>query len=377
METVTIVSHVRTPGPSHALEAYVAQRVPRLLAIEHQLIHDVPAYSRYRVYVAGTVRASGEHSVRLPEVARFIADAALTAWWTVRFQRCSDMFVGVGALNGFLGLLLRAVRLTRQSVFWIIDYSPRRFANPALNALFHAMDNIAALRSDETWNLAPRMAEAHLSKSVASFLRLGHNIQKVVPLGVDSVDDALIASAERRQHRLVFVGHILEKQGLQLVVDALPKLLTRFHDLDLVIVGDGPYLSQVRQRVFELGLEPAVTFTGFVQHDKDLVQILLGASIGLATYLHTPDTFTFFADPGKIKQYLAAGLPVCLTGVPAIAGELERRDCAIVVSPDSNSVADGLTFLLNDEPELERRRAACLSYASEISWQAVFDKALS
>ena len=369
---VTVVSHVRTTGLLHALERYVVPRAESVLVIEHQLVHMVPAYSRYRFYEDGVLRKSGERAVRLPEVMLFASDAVLTVVWTHRMQRDPDLFIGVGALNAFVGLLLRALGLARRCAFWVIDYSPRRFDGRVLDAVFHLVDSVAALRCDETWNLAPRMEEAHLSKRYAPLVRRRTNVQTIVPIGVDPIN---LPAANRHPRRLVFIGHVLEKQGLQLAIEAMSSLVERFPDIELVVIGDGPYLDEIRRLVDDLGIDAAVTFTGFVESQHDVEAYLVTASIGLATYLPTPDTFTFYADPGKIKLYLAAGLPVCVTSVPAIARDLEQRRCAVVVEPTAGSVAEHVADLLSDQHDLEQRRIECLAYAEEITWERVFDRA--
>jgi glycosyltransferase involved in cell wall biosynthesis len=371
-KSVTLVSHVRTTGPLHALEHYVVPRAASVLVIEHQLVHSVPAYSRYRFYESGVLRTSGERAVRLPEVVRFASDAILTLVWTHRIQRDPDAFIGVGALNAFVGLVLRALGLARRCVFWVIDYSPQRFDNRVLDAAFHMIDSAAALRCDETWNLAPRIEEMHLSKRYARLVRRRANVQKIVPIGVDPIN---LIETVRHPRRLVFVGHVLEKQGLQLAVEAMPSLAKRFPDIELVVVGDGPYLDAIRRLVGDLGIDAAVTFTGFVESEHDVQAYLAAASIGLATYLPTPGTFTFYTDPGKIKLYLAAGLPICVTNVPAIARDLEQRGCAVVVEPTAASVAEHVADLLGNQQDLEQKRIECLAYAEEITWDRVFDKA--
>ena len=95
----------------------------------------------------------------------------------------------------------------------------------------------------------------------------------------------------------------------------------------------------------------------------------------MATYDADPGSFTRFADPGKLKNYLAAGLPIVLTDVPPNAMELTEANCAALVRPDPASVASGCLSLLLDEDLYLRRSAAALSYARQFLWGAVFDEA--
>lgn len=371
LKSLTVVSHVRTTGPLSALERYLVPRVRRLLVIEHPLVHTVPARSRYRLYVRGDLTETGEREVSLPEVIRLIHDAALTVAWVLRMQR-GHVYIGLGALNAWVGLVLRVLGCADRSIFWVIDYSPRRFGSSCLNTAFHLIDDMAALRCDETWNLTTRMQEAHVSTRHASLLRHRRNVQKLVPIGLDIPTSA---PAARHPHRLIFVGHVLERQGLQLAVAAIPMLTARYPDIELLVVGDGPHLPAVRRLARDLGVDSALTFAGFVKTDDDLRGHLLSASIGLAPYLPVRESATFYADPGKLKLYLGAGLPICLTSVPPIAVDLVAHGCAVVVEPTAGSIAQGVISLIDDQHELEQRRVDCLSYASAYRWERIFDGA--
>ncbi|MHB8439078.1 MAG: glycosyltransferase [Acidimicrobiales bacterium] len=346
-----------------------------MLVIEHTLIHEKPSTSRYRLYRAGQLVKENAWRIRLPEVARFVSDVLVSVVWSVRFQLRSDIFIGLGALDAMTGVLLRAVGIVRESIYWVIDYSPKRFPNPFLDNMFHTIDTLAAVRSDVTWNLSPRMEAPHIRSWLGRNFRRKGNTQKVVPLGVEPL--VIPNDAERVPHRLVFIGHVLEKQGLQVVVRAMSILNKRYADVELVVLGDGPYLENVLDLVQSEGLGSIVRIVGFVADDGDVARELLRASVGIATYLPTPESFTFYADPGKIKLYLSAGLPICLTNVPEIGQELQDHGCAVIVEPEPEAVAAGIVQLFEEHPGMVKRREACLLYASGLAWSRIFDRALA
>ncbi len=367
--TAVVVSHVRSSGPAHHLVSFTKQHFDRVLEVQHPLIHSHAAKSTWRLWQGGVVIAEGGVSSRLPENPRYIADVLLTIWWIATQAGRSELYIGLGALSGAAGLIARRSWYCRMTVTWLIDYSPQRFSSPILDRLFHAIDAVVALRSDETWNISGKVIEAHISNK--QLLRRRPNIQRVVPIGVDRILDPL---RPHREDELIFVGHVLEKQGLQLVLEALPSVLSVRPGVRLTVVGDGPYLAQLKNRASELGISSIIAFEGFVASDEEIWQKLSRASIGIAPYLKTSDSFTNYADPGKVKQYLAAGLPICMTRVPPIAADIERRNCGVVVEDNVDSVRTGLLSLLGDAKLSERRRA-CVTFATEFTWPRVWSDA--
>jgi glycosyltransferase involved in cell wall biosynthesis len=96
-------------------------------------------------------------------------------------------------------------------------------------------------------------------------------------------------------------------------------------------------------------------------------RLLAEASLGVAPYRPSDSSFTRFADPGKLKAYLAAGLPIVLTDVPPNAEELALEAGAEIVPYDAEALADGL--LRGVAPDgWARRRGAALDYARGFDW---------
>lgn len=369
---VVVVSHVRAPGPSVHLVSALTKRYDQILEIEHPLEPSRSNVSKWRLWHGDEIVGNGTICYDVPAPIRYVCDVVVTLWWTATKLRRIDLFIGLGALDGCTGLIVRILGYSEKAVTWLIDYSPQRFSSMILNKLYRTVDTIAALWSDETWNISAKVMsvhqEGHWRYRVARF----SNIQKVVPVGVDRILDPC---GIRRQDELIFIGHILEKQGLQLVIDSFPMVSALRPGLHLIVLGDGPYLCELRKRVSELGLGAAVEFRGFISDDDEVWQALSQASIGLATYLNLDNSFTHYADPGKIKQYLAAGLPICMTEVPSIALDVQARGCGVVVVDNVVAVAGGILELL-DEVDLVDRRRACIEFASEFTWDYIFRQAL-
>jgi glycogen(starch) synthase len=264
------------------------------------------------------------------------------------------------------GLVLRALGRVDRVVLWTIDYSPQRFSSRFLNAMYHRIDRLCVRRCDDVWVLSPAMAAARAQRGIA-------RRQRVVPMGSRRIArTGATAGAE-----IVFVGHLLAKQGVQIVLRALPIVRRSVSDARFTIVGDGPYRSELERLVRELNIVDAVEFTGFLDDHADVERVLAQAAVGVATYDPECASFTAFADPGKVKAYVAAALPVVTTRTHPLAEELEARGCGIVVPYGPEPVAAALALLLSDDELRVRYARNAGTFAREFEWEAVFDRAFA
>ena len=119
------------------------------------------------------------------------------------------------------------------------------------------------------------------------------------------------------------------------------------------------------------------TFHGYVADHREVEQLLSRSSVAVAPYAQTVETFTRYADPGKLKAYLAAGLPVVLTDVPPNARELESEAGAEVVADDPAAFAAAIARALAAPAAWQARRESALAYARRFDWNALLGNLLA
>lgn len=76
-----------------------------------------------------------------------------------------------------------------------------------------------------------------------------------------------------------FIGSFYAYEGLDLLLDAFPKILAQLPDVRLLLVGGGPQEAALRAQVKRLGIPDKVVFTGRVPHEEvqryyDLIDVL-------------------------------------------------------------------------------------------------------
>jgi glycosyltransferase involved in cell wall biosynthesis len=289
-----------------------------------------------------------------------------------------DVFIGVDNLNAFAGIILKKLGIAKKVVFYTIDYVPKRFDNFVLNELYHWLDAFCVRNCDQTWNVSKRIEQAR--REYHGLCGRRYERQIVVPIGVWP-DKVKVRPFEKiRKHRLLFIGHLLQKQGVQYVLDAIPAIVKQIPDFDFLVVGGGEYENELKKQAKRLGIEDCVTFTGWVKERKKIDSLMADSAVAIAMYQKYDEkgniSFTYFADPTKIKDYLSAGLPVIMTDVPHNAREIERKGCGKVIRLDSKDIAAAVVSMMRNEKSLRTYRSNARKCALIFDWNVIFGRAL-
>jgi glycosyltransferase involved in cell wall biosynthesis len=136
--------------------------------------------------------------------------------------------------------------------------------------------------------------------------------------------------------RLLFVGLLVERKGVHLLLDALDLAARQGlpDDVTLTVAGDGPQRGALERQAQALGLSGRVRFLGFRTDVPDL--------------LAQSDAFVLPSlmeqQPLVLIEALGAGLPTLATAVGGVA-DLVGDVGLVVTAGDRGSLADGLVRL--------------------------------
>lgn len=303
----------------------------------------------------------------------YLIDFFQVIWWTYSGKETYDLFIGVNNLNSLAGLFLKKIGKVKKVVFYTMDFVPIRFNNRMLNCIYHEIETICIKKCDEVWNVSPRMAkgrEEYLGLSEKKYP------QRFVPVGIWNDKIKKRPFEQIKNNQILFIGHLLEKQGVQMVLEALTLVKKEIKEIRFLIVGGGPYENFLNDKVRELNLSRNVIFTGWIKDRDKLDQLISESAIAIATYKPEKKiqrNFTYFADPYKLKDYLGAGLPVVLTDISYNAKEIAKKECGIIVKYDKNEIAKAIIKLMINQEILKKYRQNALNYAKELDWMTVYN----
>ena len=319
---------------------------------------------RLRRGLAPPRRAAGGVTVLSPLVVPVHSSAAIRA-------------LNAGVLRTTVRLATRRMRL-RAPVLWA--YVPQ--AEVLLDALepelvvYHCVDDIAAQdgvdeasfaaaerrfagRADLVIASSPALAERMrtLSRRVLYAPNVADTEHFAAALDPGPLDSGLSALPEPR---IVFVGAIVAKK---LDLDLIGALAAARPEWSFALVGPVG-LGDPDTDVSVLAAIPNVQLLG-PRHQSALPGVLRGAAVGIIPYRRSRLTESIF--PMKVYEYLAAGLSVVATGVPAVA----EVDGVELVEGAQEMLAAIERALGDDSPELRRERSEA---ARRHSWKTRLDE---
>jgi glycosyltransferase involved in cell wall biosynthesis len=179
------------------------------------------------------------------------------------------------------------------------------------------------------------------------------------------------------KNTVVFLSHLRKGQGIELVLEALPEVIKEVPSVKLIVIGTGPLEKYFKEEVKKRNMNDNVMFLGYIENPDEIEKIVAKCRVGIAPYVPDPNSFTWYADPGKPKVYLGCGIPVIITRVPEVALEISKREAGIAINYSSRELADAIIKLLNDDVLYEKYRVNAMRFASELDWGVIFAQALS
>jgi glycosyltransferase involved in cell wall biosynthesis len=361
--SVAIVCNGFADGPAQALRDYLVVRGARVVAVSHPLTSEQGVRHVVAEYRDGRPAKTRSIAFPLSPPLSYAADPFIP----LRLPAV-DLWFGFNPLACARGLVARRIGQAERVVLWSVDFVPDRFGRGALpTRIYDGLDRLCCTRTDVRVELSAAARDARNARhGLADSLVPTH----VVPMGAWLARAPTVPDDGHLRRRVVFLGHLVARQGVTALLDAVALLRSRGDNVSLDVIGTGPEQEVLEERARALSIEDVV-FHGFVSDALEVERLLAGASIAVAPYESSETSFTRYADPGKLKAYLAAGLPIVLTDVPPNAHELMRDAGAEIVAYQPEAIADGIARGLSSPTAWRARREAALAHARKFDWSVL------
>jgi glycosyltransferase involved in cell wall biosynthesis len=142
--------------------------------------------------------------------------------------------------------------------------------------------------------------------------------------------------------RVVYLGHLSPDRGVGEMIELAG--LLRPHGITVELIG--PADARARALIEPAQVGGLIRWAGFVPNDQAM-PMLDGALAGLSL-LHDEPNFRHSL-PTKVVEYMARGIPVVTTPLPAAAELATRHECGLVVPfGDARAAADAVLELAGD-----------------------------
>lgn len=369
---ILIIGHItESYGPMQSLPEYCKKYVDEFAVISHPFRYSKISGSKCELYKNGSlIKKINGPEFKTFSLLHYLTDVFFTLLFVNKLKKKWDICICSDCLNAFTGILLRNTGFVSKVVFYEHDYSPERFANWVLDALFHYINGFSARHSDTVWDNPPNLFEMR-KKQRADLKRVIR-----VPHGVDLNQIKTPLSKNIQKKTLVYAGYIDQNKGLQLLVGSLTEVINKIPEIKVSIIGSGHYEPKIRELVKKNNLEKYFHFFGYTDHNWTL-SYLPTCTVALAPYLNSLKSTFKYAEPLKVKDYLACGLPIIITKVPEVAKEIEKKELGIAIRYNREELAGAIIKLLTDNKFYKKCRTNVKNYGLNISWNYTFDKAFA
>lgn len=175
-------------------------------------------------------------------------------------------------------------------------------------------------------------------------------------------------AAERDPRAVVYAGANARSRGCGVMIEAFERVIQQVPGATLWLVGPfnhPPYEAEIRHLIKRRGLGDTVKLVGRVSHPEAL-RWIERAAVGLNAYQSVPQYRECL--PTKVLEYMAAGIPVVASDVPANRNIVQDAGCGLLSEPaDSGQYADAIVYLLTHPVEARQmgefgRRAVLTRY---------------
>lgn len=140
---------------------------------------------------------------------------------------------------------------------------------------------------------------------------------------------------------ILFMGRLVYEKGVQHLIAAMPKILNGYHDVKLVIAGQGGMLNELKQEVNALGIGEKVYFAGYM-NGKDVQKMYKAADISVF-----PSTYEPFGIVAL--EAMLAENPIVVSDIGGLNEIVQHKENGMKsYSGNPNSIADSILELLYD-----------------------------
>jgi phosphatidylinositol alpha-mannosyltransferase len=164
--------------------------------------------------------------------------------------------------------------------------------------------------------------------------------------------------------RLLFLGRLDPRNGLQTILDAMPGVLARYSNAELVVAGDGPLRSHYERKARDLGA--SVKFMGHVFEERP-------DCYGSSDLYLCPTTRASFGI--TLLEAMACGTPIVASDIIGFRELIAGGREAVMVPPfNTEAWTRAIVNLIDDPAYRWVMRQAGLRKAQEFAWPRIAER---
>jgi glycogen synthase len=187
-----------------------------------------------------------------------------------------------------------------------------------------------------------------------------------IPNGVETDRFAPIDRPANPKVKILFIGRLIYRKGLQRVVQALPEVKSKAHvPFEIEVVGTGDARSELDAMAEKLGVTDLIHYVGMVPYDQ-LERSYQYADVFVLTSLSE-------GMPSVILEAMGCGLPIVASNVGGNNEIVHDGENGFLIDGDE-TLPDRLVKLINDAALRERMGKKSREMALEYDWRNIMGR---
>ena len=200
--------------------------------------------------------------------------------------------------------------------------------------------------------------------TVSTYYKVPRDKISVVPNGIEL---SHFYTKNVSSKRVIFSGVMYYHRGIDVLLNALPKIAKNVPDMELFLLGVGPEMQKLKDIVDKKNLSRNVVFKGWVNREE-IPQYLSESAIGVGPLRAT--TVTKNALPIKVLEYMASSLPIVAMEDTLPTNVLQNEYNGYFVK-NVDELADKVIFLLENEKTRRDMGRNSRDLAAKFDWKNV------
>jgi len=220
---------------------------------------------------------------------------------------------------------------------------------------------LIALTEDQIQQYAERGGDVSKIRIIPNGIELDKyrnaktNPDIIAKYGIDDVDKVLL-----------FVGRIDKYKGIQDVIEAMPEILSKHHNIKFIVVGgDYGYKCELKKLSEKLNIDKSVVFTGNISKEE-LIELYKRADI--------------FVFPSKMEGFgivlleaMASGTLCIAYSIPSVRKIIKDNENGVLVK-NKNELLDKILYYLDNVEEKKKIETNAFKYVENYDIKSIITK---
>lgn len=166
---------------------------------------------------------------------------------------------------------------------------------------------------------------------------------------------------------IVYHGTIDRMLGLDLMIDAMPRLMEKIPGVNFHVIGSGPHLDSLVEKTRKAGLEERIHFSMKAVPVTEIPDILKKMDVGVVP--NKRNTATELMLPVKLLEYVAVGLPAVAPRLKTVQYYFTEDMVTYFEPDDVYSLVNAIISLHQNKHKKEEKARNARRFIDQFGWE--------